>query len=55
MIKIWQIPRTDTRDRCGRCLKAFVIRRKKSLSYYSKELKGSRFPRVCYNCKNGTE
>lgn len=45
-LQLWNIPRTDTRDRCGRCLMPFgtKIRIEK---FYCKELAGSRFPKVC--------
>ena len=45
-LEIWNIPRSDTRDRCGDCLKPF---KKKDIKHkrYKNYL---RFPRICEVC-----
>lgn len=48
--KIWDIPRSDLRDRCGKCLNTFGL----SLKFKCRELKGSRYPKMCYTCKEKT-
>ena len=48
LIKLWQIPRTDTRPRCGNCLK---IIKKGQLSIKDPTKKGTRFPLVHMGCK----
>ncbi len=48
--KIWNIPRSDQRDRCGECLLLFG-KKKRNVKFSCKKHKGYRFPKVCYGCK----
>ena len=50
MLKIWEIKRSDKRDRCGECLLPFG-KVKRSVKFPSNKHKGCRFPKVCYGCK----
>jgi len=47
MKKIWEIPRSDKKDRCGKCL---ITYRKGQFRYKRKELKGYRYEAVCAKC-----
>ena len=52
MKNIWSIPRTDKRDRCGKCLKVFD-RYKKEWKYFRREYRNLwRFPNLCETCYN---
>lgn len=46
--KLWDIPRSDKRDRCGICL--HVLKRTKR-SWRTKERQGYRFPKVGVCCR----
>lgn len=49
MIKTWEIPRSDKRNRCGICLKPF---KKGQFRYINKKINGYRFNRACIKCRN---
>jgi len=46
-LEYWTIPRSDTKERCGKCLFKF---RKSHLQFNCKELAGYRFEKVCGKC-----
>jgi len=46
-LEYWTIPRSDTKERCGKCLLKF---RKSHLQFNCKELAGYRFEKVCGKC-----
>lgn len=48
-LEIWQIKRSDKRDRCAVCLLPF---RKGQFKLKSKEFRGYRFSNVCYKHKD---
>lgn len=48
-LQIWQIPRGDKRDRCGKCLVVFK-EYKKQTKFPCSDLKGYRFPKLCGRC-----
>jgi len=43
----WDISRSDNRDRCGHCFKAFT---KKEHRFDCEKYKGYRFSKVCIGC-----
>lgn len=47
-LKIWQIPRSDTRERCNKCL--FVLK-EKQWKTRMKHHTLFRFPYLCKKCK----
>lgn len=49
-LETWNIPRSDPRDRCGKCLLPFG-KKVRIEKFKCKKYKGSRFPKVCYGCK----
>lgn len=47
-INIWEIPRSDKRDRCGTCLKVF---HRSNIRFREGNPDVLRFPDVCLGCK----
>ena len=48
MLKIYDIPRADKRERCAECLELLY---KKDARYPSKKHQGERFSKVCGRCR----
>lgn len=50
-MKSWQVPRSDKRDRCGKCFKILHF---KDNRFRDKRLLNYRFPTVCTSCRKIT-